>query len=69
MASGEPSAFKGIKPLKAYPDVLRARVSDKYRLLYCPLPDRICVVDLIRRADLDRRIERLRAAGLPTIII
>lgn len=67
LASGEPSAFNGIKRLKAYPEVLRARVSDKYRLLYVPLPDQIRVVDLIRRADLDKRIERLQASGLPPI--
>lgn len=67
LASGEPGAFERIKNLKAYSGVLRARVADKYRLLFCLQPDRIRVVDLIRRADLDRRIERLRASGLPPV--
>ena len=67
MGAGEPSAFTKIKRLKAYPEVLRARVSDKYRLLYVPLPDQIRVVDLIRRADLEQRIERLKASGLPPV--
>ena len=63
LASGEPSAFDRIKQLKAYPTVLRARISDKHRLLFCLEPDRVRVVDLIQRADLDRRIERLKASG------
>ena len=65
IASGEPGAFERLKQLKAYPEVLRARVADKHRLLFCLTPDRVRVVDLIRRADLDRRIERLQASGLP----
>ena len=67
LASGEPAAFDRIKQLKGYPAVLRARVSDKYRLLFCLEPDRVRIVDLIRRADLDRRIERLQASGLPPV--
>ena len=67
LAAGEPSGFDKVKQLKAYPDVLRARVSDKHRLLFCLEPNHIRVVDLIRRADLDRRIERLKAAGLPAL--
>ena len=67
-ASGDrPGAFDAIKQLKVYPEVLRARVADKHRLLFCLMPDRVRVVDLIRRADLDRRIERLQASGLPPI--
>ena len=65
IASGEPDAFHAVKQLKAYPGVLRARVADNHRLLFCLLPDRVRVVDLIRRRDLDRRIERLQASGLP----
>jgi mRNA-degrading endonuclease RelE of RelBE toxin-antitoxin system len=67
LASGEPSAFQAIKQLKAYHGVLRVRVAGEYRLLFCLLPDRVRVVDLIRRADLDRRIDRLKASGLPPI--
>ncbi|HEY1582419.1 MAG TPA: hypothetical protein VGF73_04900 [Chthoniobacterales bacterium] len=67
LAAGEPGAFQEIKQLKAYPGVLRARVSDKYRLLFCLEPDHLRVLDLIRRADLDDRIERLKKSGLPAI--
>jgi hypothetical protein len=67
IASGEPGAFERVKQLKAYPSVLRARVADKHRLLFCLTPDRVRVVDLIRRADLDRRIERLQASGVPAV--
>lgn len=67
LAAGEPSAFDRMKQLKAYPGVLRARVADKHRLLFCLEPGFVRVVDLIRRADLDRRIERLQVAGLPSI--
>ncbi len=67
IASGEPEAFERVKQLKAYPGVLRARVADKYRLLFALEPGRVRVVDLIRRADLERRIERLQAGGLPAI--
>ena len=67
LAAGEPGAFDRVVQLKAYSDVLRARVADKHRLLFCLLPDRVRVVDLIRRADLDRRIERLQVSGLPAI--
>ena len=67
LSAGVPSAFHGVKQLKAYPGVLRARVSDKYRLLFWLEADRVRVIDLIRRADLDQRIERLLAAGLPPL--
>ena len=67
LAAGEPAGFDRIKQLKAYPCVLRARIADKYRLLFCLEAGHIRVVDLIRRADLDRRIERLKVAGLPAV--
>ncbi|HEY3664280.1 MAG TPA: hypothetical protein VGL24_14090 [Chthoniobacterales bacterium] len=67
LASGEPSAFDKIKPIKALPGVLRARVSDKYRLFFCLETDRIRVVDLIWRDDLEQQIERLKASGLPPV--
>ena len=67
LASGEPEAFDRVKQLKAYPGLLRARVSDRYRLLFWLEPDRVRVVDLIRRADLERRIESLKAGGLPAV--
>ncbi len=41
LAAGEPVAFPGIKQLKAYPGALRARVADKYRLLFLLEADRV----------------------------
>jgi len=67
LASGEPAAFDHVKQLKTYRGVLRARIADKYRLLFCLEAGSIRVVDLIRRADLDRRIERLQTSGLPGV--
>jgi hypothetical protein len=45
--------------LKACPDILRWRVGIGFRLLVRLLPDRVQVVDLIPRQDLERRIKTL----------
>jgi hypothetical protein len=67
VAAGEPTAFKAVVQLKAYPTVLRKRLAGSYRLLFTLHPDRVRVVDLIARADLDRRIKKLQASGLPPL--
>lgn len=63
IASGEKSAFAGVCPLKAYPSVLRKRLAGHHRLFFSLHPDRVQVVDLIARRDLDRRIKQLQASG------
>jgi hypothetical protein len=63
LAGGEPAAFAGVVQLKACHGVLRQRIGSEHRLLFRLLPDRVQVLDLINRRDLDRRIKTLRTAG------
>ena len=44
---------------KACPAILRRRVGIDFRLLFRLLPDRLQVVDLIPRQDLERKIKTL----------
>ncbi len=59
LASGDAAAFSGAVRLKAAPTVTRVRIGIDWRLLFRLLPDRIEVVDLIPRQDLERRIKSL----------
>ena len=59
MAAGEPAAFVGAVRLKACPTVTRLRIGIDWRLLFRLLQDRIEVVDLIPRQDLERKIRTL----------
>lgn len=59
LAAAEAGAFHGVVRLKALPDVYRVRIGIDYRLLFRLLPDRIAVVDLIPRQDLERRLKTL----------
>jgi hypothetical protein len=61
LASGELAAFAGVVRLKACPDVYRQRIGGDHRLLFRLQPDRLVVVDLINRRDLERRIKSLVA--------
>ncbi len=63
LAGGEPAAFVGVVPLKACPGIFRQRIGSEHRLLFRLLPDRVQIVDLINRRDLDRKIKSLQAAG------
>ena len=63
LAGGEPAAFAGVVQLRACHGILRQRIGSEHRLLFRLLPDRVQVVDLINRRDLDRKIKSLRAAG------
>jgi hypothetical protein len=59
LAAGDPPAYVGCLRLKATPNVMRQRIGADYRLLFRLWPDRLEVVDLINRKDLDRRIKAL----------
>ena len=59
LAAGEPAAFVGALRLKATPKVMRQRIGINYRLLFRLWPERLEVIDLINRKDLDRRIKTL----------
>ena len=63
LAGGEPEAFTGVVQLKAVHGILRQRIGLEHRLLFRVLPDRIQVIDLINRRDLDRKIKTLRSLG------
>lgn len=59
LAAGEPAAFVGALRLKATPKVMRQRIGIHYRLLFRLWPERLEVIDLINRKDLDRRLKTL----------
>jgi hypothetical protein len=59
IAAGEPAAFVGAVRLKACPTVMRQRIGIDFRLLFRLMPDRVKVVDLIPRQDLERKIKTL----------
>ena len=58
--AGEAAAFGGAKRLKSAPTVVRQRVGIDFRLLFRLLPDRIQVIDLIPRQDLERKIKTIK---------
>jgi hypothetical protein len=60
LAGGDPAAFSSAKRLKSAPTIMRQRVGIDFRLLFRLLPDRIQVIDLIPRQDLERKIKTLR---------
>jgi hypothetical protein len=60
LAGGDAAAFSGAKRLKSAPAIVRQRIGIDFRLLFRLLPDRIQVVDLITRQELERRIKTLR---------
>jgi mRNA-degrading endonuclease RelE of RelBE toxin-antitoxin system len=59
IAGGEPAGFVGARRLNVCEDITRQRIGGDYRLLYRLLPDRVQVVTLINRRDLDRTIKSL----------
>ena len=59
LAGGEPSEFVGAVQLKACPSVTRVRIGIDHRLLFRLLTDRLQVVDLIPRSDLERKVKIL----------
>lgn len=59
IAGGEPAGFVGARRLNVCEDITRQRIGSDYRLLYRLLPDRVQVVTLINRRDLDRTIKSL----------
>jgi hypothetical protein len=60
IAGGEPAGFVGARRLNVCEDITRQRIGSDYRLLFRLLPDRVQVVTLINRRDLDRTIKSLK---------
>ena len=59
IAGGEPAGFVGARRLNVCEDITRQRIGGDYRLLFRLLPDRVQVVTLINRRELDRTIKSL----------
>jgi SEC-C motif len=59
LAGGDPKAFENAVRLKACPSVTRVRIGIDHRLLFRLLPDRLQVVDLILRSELERKVKIL----------
>ena len=59
LAGGDSAAFSRAKRLKSRPNIVRQRIGIDFRLLFRLLPDRIQVIDLIPRQDLERKIKTL----------
>lgn len=59
MAAGDETAFTGVKRLKSNRDIYRQRIGADHRLLFRLLPDRLDIIALINRRDLDRKIKSL----------
>jgi hypothetical protein len=59
LAAGEPSAFVGMRRLRARHDICRVRVGADYRLLFRLDPDRLEVLDLINRKDFEKWLKKL----------
>ena len=58
LASGDPSAFVGVRMLKMSQNLLRQRFSDSYRLIFRLKGDQLEIVAAINRRDLDRWLQR-----------
>jgi hypothetical protein len=59
LGAGESNAFENAVRLKACPSVTRVRIGIDHRLLFRSFPDRIEVIDLIPRQDLERKVKVL----------
>ena len=59
LAAGDETAFTGIKRLKANREIHRQRMGSDHRLLFRLHSDRLEVVALINRRDLERKIKSL----------
>jgi hypothetical protein len=65
IASGDANALMGLVKIYDCEKVVRLRLAGDYRLLLQLLPDRVRVIDLVNRKDLQRRLKVLRTTGVP----
>jgi hypothetical protein len=61
LATGDERAWSGAKHMRRVPDVLTVRLGRSYRLLYRITEERLEVVDVIHRRDLDAALQRLKS--------
>jgi len=64
LAAGAPQAWQGIKKLRGFRGLLEARIGIHHRLLFAVEGDRLEVIDLVTREDLEQTLQRLRDRGL-----
>lgn len=60
LAGGDAHAWSGVKHMRRAHDILSARIGLSYRLLFHAREDRLEILDLVRRRDLEAAIQRLR---------
>jgi hypothetical protein len=60
LAAGGANAWSGVKHMRSAHDILSARIGRSHRLLFHAGEDRLDVLDLVRRRDLDAALQRLR---------
>jgi len=65
LAAGRDDAFHNARPLRGKREVWRVRLMRSYRILFLPEADRLRVLDLVHRQDLERRIRVLWKQGVP----
>lgn len=63
LCAGFDVAFREVRPLRGFEGTWRVKVGRSYRLLFRPENDRLEVVDLLHRQDLEKRLFRLRRGG------
>jgi len=63
LCAGFDVAFREVRPLRGFEGTWRVKVGRSYRLLFRPENDRLEVLDLLHRQDLEKRLFRLRRGG------
>jgi hypothetical protein len=65
LCAGIGVVFREVRPLRGFEGTWRIKVGRSYRMLFRPLEDRLEVVDLLHRQDLEKRLFKLRRGGEP----
>ncbi|HJN78240.1 MAG TPA: SEC-C metal-binding domain-containing protein [Myxococcota bacterium] len=65
LSAGRDDAFHNARPLRGMREVWRVRLMRSYRILFLPEDDRLRVLDILHRQDLERRIRVLWKQGVP----
>jgi hypothetical protein len=63
LCAGFDVAYREVRPLRGFEGTWRVKVGRSYRLLFRPENDRLEVLDLLHRQDLEKRLFRLRRGG------
>jgi mRNA-degrading endonuclease RelE of RelBE toxin-antitoxin system len=63
LCAGFDVAFREVRPLRGFDGTWRVKIGRSYRLLFRPENDRLEILDLLHRQDLEKRLFRLRRGG------